>query len=99
MHVMRELRGAASIVAMHAVGLTPLQAVLASPAPPPRSGPPWAEHLGWKGPFESAEPLRARESEPRTSTTRYWPRTSTSSMSKSDELVDLIAWIRDTIDI
>ena len=54
MHVLREMRGAASIVAMHAVGLTPLQAVLASPAPPPRSGPEWAKHLGWTGPFDDA---------------------------------------------
>lgn len=60
MHVLRELRGAASIVALHAVGLTPLQAVLASPAPPPRSGPPWAEHLGWQGPFEDAAPYVER---------------------------------------
>jgi hypothetical protein len=51
MHVVRELRGAAHIVALHATGLTPLQAVLASPAAPPRTGAPWAEHLGWTGPF------------------------------------------------
>lgn len=53
-HVLRELRGAAHIVAIHACGLTPLTAVLVSPAAPPRSGPPWAEHLGWRGPFPNA---------------------------------------------
>ena len=55
MHVLRELRGGAHIIAVNACGLTPLDAVLASPAPPPRSGPPWAEHLGWTGPFRDAE--------------------------------------------
>jgi hypothetical protein len=55
MHVLRELRGGAHIVAVNACGLTPLDAVLASPAPPPRSGPGWAEHLGWTGPFRDAE--------------------------------------------
>ena len=51
MHVLRELRGGAHIIAVNACGITPLDAVLASPAPPPRSGPVWAEHLGWSGPF------------------------------------------------
>lgn len=60
MHVLREMRGAASIIAMHAVGLTPLQSVLASPAPPPRSGPEWAGHLGWEGPFPDAAPYAER---------------------------------------
>jgi hypothetical protein len=55
MHVLRELRGGAHIIAVNACGITPLDAVLASPAPPPRSGPPWAEHLGWSGPFRDAE--------------------------------------------
>jgi hypothetical protein len=59
MHVLRELRGGAHIIAVNACGITPLDAVLASPAPPPRSGPVWAEHLGWSGPF--ADPLAARE--------------------------------------
>lgn len=58
MHVLRELRGGAHIVAILACGLTPLDAVLASPAPPPRSGPVWAEHLGWSGPFGDADGSR-----------------------------------------
>ncbi|HTN78540.1 MAG TPA: hypothetical protein VMK16_02605 [Acidimicrobiales bacterium] len=60
MHVMREMRGAAHIVAITATGLSPLQAVLASPAPPPRTGPEWAEHLGWRGPFEDPALYRAQ---------------------------------------
>jgi len=61
MHVLRELRGGAHIIAVQACGLTPLDAVLVSPAPRPRSGPEWAEHLGWSGPFPDVEhkrPLR-----------------------------------------
>jgi hypothetical protein len=68
-HVLRELRGGAHIAAVLACGITPLQAVLASPAAPPRSGPTWAEHLGWKGPFDDCEAARpARlDAEPLTS--------------------------------
>ncbi len=58
MHVLRELRGGAHIVAILACGLSPLDAVLASPAPLPRSGPVWAEHLGWSGPFGDADVSR-----------------------------------------
>lgn len=57
-HVMREMRGAAHIVAVLASGITPLDAVLASPAAPPRSGPGWAEHLHWHGPFRDPEEVR-----------------------------------------
>ncbi len=60
MHVLRELRGGAHIIAVQASGLTPLEAVLASPAPRPRSGPEWAEHLGWSGPFADIEHKRSR---------------------------------------
>jgi len=58
LHLLRELRGAAHIAAVLAVGITPLDAVLASPAVPPRTGAPWAEHLGWQGPFGHAEEVR-----------------------------------------
>jgi len=59
MNVLREMRGAAHIVAVQACGLTPVEAILASPAPPPRSGPAWAEHLGWPGPYRDADEVRA----------------------------------------
>jgi hypothetical protein len=70
MHVLRELRGGAHIIAVNACGITPLQAVLASPAPPPRSGPVWAEHLGWEAPFEEAEPHREARAESERLTSR-----------------------------
>ena len=100
MHVMRELRGAASIVALHAVGLTPLQAVLASPAPAPRSGPPWAKHLGWEGPFESVEPLRARRERAEDLTNEILvPYFDVLDADELAELVDLATSIRDAIDM
>jgi len=61
--VLRELRGGAHIIAVNACGITPLQAVLTSPAPPPRSGPVWAEHLGWRGPFSDAAAAREPRAE------------------------------------
>ena len=70
MHVVRELRGAAHVVAVHACGLTPLQAVLASPAPAPRTGPAWAGHLGWTGPFPDAAQFRARRADAEAMTNR-----------------------------
>jgi hypothetical protein len=57
-NVLREMRGGAHIIAVHACGITPLDAVLASPAAPPRSGPPWAEHLHWPGPFRDPADVR-----------------------------------------
>ena len=57
-HVLREMRGAAHIAAVIAAGLSPLDAILASPAPPPRSGPEWAGHMRWEGPFRDPEEVR-----------------------------------------
>lgn len=59
LHLMRELRGAAHIVAISACGLTPLDAILAAPHPPPRTGPGYAERMGYKGPFR--DPAEVRE--------------------------------------
>ena len=70
MHVLREMRGGAHIIAVNACGITPLQAVLASPAPPPRSGPAWAEHLGWTGPFGDASAAREARAEAERLTSR-----------------------------
>jgi hypothetical protein len=70
MHVLRELRGGAHIIAVNACGLTPLAAVLSSPAPPPRSGPAWAEHLGWSGPFADASGAREARAEAERLTSR-----------------------------
>lgn len=57
-HLIRELRGAAHIAAIMACGLTPLDAILAAPHPPPRTGPAYAERMGYRGPFRDPEEIR-----------------------------------------
>ena len=69
-HVLRELRGCAHIAAVHACGITALDALLISPAAPPRSGPVWAQHLGWSGPFPDAEWAREARMEAERLTSR-----------------------------
>lgn len=58
LHLLRELRGAAHICAIAACGLSPLDAILAAPHPPPRTGPGYAERMGWVGPFRDPEEFR-----------------------------------------
>lgn len=58
LHLLRELRGAAHICAIAACGLSPLDAVLAAPHPPPRTGPAYAERMGWTGPFRDPAEIR-----------------------------------------
>jgi len=99
-HVLREMRGAAHIAAVNAVGITPLQAVLASPAPPPRSGPEWAEHLGWTGPFEDPGALRAARDQAEDLTNEIMARSfDVLSPDEVAELARLLAGTRDAIDM
>jgi hypothetical protein len=100
MHVLRELRGGAHILANAACGITPLQAVLASPAPPPRSGPAWAEHLGWTGPFDDAESARAARLEAERLTSRIiMPAYSAVGEAALDEFAELVETTRNAIDM
>ena len=90
----------ASIIALHAVGLTPLQAVLASPAPPPRSGPEWARHLGWTGPFEDAATLQARRLRAEDLNNEILvPYFEALSAAERAELTELLVSIRNDIDM
>ncbi|MFI5491526.1 hypothetical protein [Actinoplanes sp. NPDC051859] len=57
-HLLRELRGAAHIAAILACGLTPLDAILAAPHPPPRTGAAYAERMGYRGPFRDPAEVR-----------------------------------------
>lgn len=59
LHVLRELRGSAHIVAVVASGLTPLEAVIANPAnsSPENGSAAQAERFGWSGPFPDAASL------------------------------------------
>jgi hypothetical protein len=54
-HLLRELRGAAHIAAVIACGLTPVDAIIAAPHPPPRTGHSYAEKMGHRGPFRNPE--------------------------------------------
>jgi hypothetical protein len=63
LHLLRELRGAAHIAAILACGLTPLDAILAAPHPPPRTGPGYAERMGYRGPFRDPDEVRAQRVE------------------------------------
>ena len=100
MHVLRELRGAAHVVAIHACGITPLEAVLASPAPPPSSGPVWAEHLGWTGPFNDAEGAREVRAEAERLTSRMLvPIYGSIGDGDLAEFAELIETTRNAIDM
>ena len=99
-HVLRELRGAAHIVAIHASGITPLDAVLASPAPPPRSGPVWAEHLGWSGPFRDPSAAREARAEAERLTSRMLvPIYGSIGESALEEFAELIETTRNAINM
>jgi hypothetical protein len=100
MHVLRELRGAAHVVAIHACGLTPLQAVLSSPAPAPRTGPAWAEHLGWTGPFPDGAQFRRLRDEAEALTNRILvPAFEALAPDELAELADLCTSVRNAIDM
>lgn len=62
-HMLREMRCAAHIAAVHAVGITPLDAILASTNSPPRTGPGYAERMGFSGPFRDPEEVRTQRLE------------------------------------
>lgn len=59
-HMLREMRCAAHIAAVHSVGIEPLDAILASTNAPPRTGPEYAERMGFVGPFRDPEEVRAQ---------------------------------------
>lgn len=100
MHVVRELRGAAHIVALHATGLTPLQAVLASPAAPPRTGAPWAEHLGWTGPFDDPAQFVAARAEAEDLTNRILgPAFDALDAAELAEFAELCTSVRNAIEM
>jgi hypothetical protein len=100
MHVLRELRGGAHIIAVNACGITPLEAILASPAPPPRSGPGWAEHLGWTGPFPDASAARdARAEAERLTSTIVAPSYGSIGEPALDEFAELVESTRNAIDM
>jgi hypothetical protein len=100
MHVLRELRGGAHIIAVNACGITPLEAVLASPAPPPRSGPVWAEHLGWIGPFpDTTDHREARMEAERLTSKMMAPIYDSIGDDALAEFAELVETTRNAIDM
>lgn len=69
-HLLREMRGAAHLNAVIAAGITPLDAILASTNAPPRTGPGYAERMGFKGPFRDPEEVRTQRLEAEAVTVR-----------------------------
>jgi helix-turn-helix protein len=99
-NVLRELRGGAHIIAVNACGITPLDAVLASPAAPPRSGPVWAEHLGWSGPFHDPASAREARVEAERLTSRILvPIYGSIGDAALDEFAELVETTRNAIDM
>jgi hypothetical protein len=68
--ILREMRGAAHIHAILSVGITPLDAILASTNAPPRTGPGYAERMGFTGPFRDPEEVRPQRLEAEAVTAR-----------------------------
>jgi hypothetical protein len=99
-NVLRELRGGAHIIAVHASGITPLDAVLASPAAPPRSGAPWAEHLHWPGPFRDPADVReARVRAEHITSEILHPIYGALGPDRLDEFAELIETTRNAINM
>ena len=91
-HVLREMRGAAHSVAVVASGITPLDAILASTNAPPRTGPPYAEAMGFTGPFRDPEEVREARLAAEASTARimatYYDVLTDDELSEFGELVE-----------
>ncbi|MGZ8615378.1 MAG: helix-turn-helix domain-containing protein [Actinomycetota bacterium] len=100
MQVLREMRGAAHIIAIQACGLTPVDAILASPAPAPRTGVPWAEHLGFRGPFRDPDEVRpARLEAERVTTEIIAAHLGVLSPDELTDFAELVETTRNSIDM
>jgi hypothetical protein len=90
--VLREMRGAAHLHAVLACGLSPLDAILASTNAPPRTGPGYAERMGFTGPFRDPAEVREPRREAETLTARimegYYAVLSPEELADFGELVE-----------
>ena len=91
-HILREMRGATHIAAITALGLSPLDAVLASTNAPPRTGPAYAEQMGFTGPFRDPAEVRDRRLEAEALTASamepYFAQLSPAELAELGELVE-----------
>jgi hypothetical protein len=98
--VLREMRGAAHINAIIACGLTPLDAHLASTNAPPRSGPAYAERMGFEGPFRDPEEVREARLEAEVLTARILePFFATLAPEELADFGEVVATTRAAIDM
>ena len=91
-HVLRELRGSAHIVAVLASGLSPVEAVLAS------NGVAGAERFGWVGPFPDVAPDAKAGAEALTDDLVEGLYRSVLSDAEIDEFATLVSAARDHAD-
>jgi hypothetical protein len=99
-HVLREMRGAAHIAAVIGAGITPLDAILASPAAPPRSGPEWAAHMGWPPPYRDASEVKAARAEAEDRTGEIMAAyLSVLDSGERSALVELVTTTRESIEM
>jgi hypothetical protein len=88
-HVMREMRGSAHIVAIVAHGLSPLAAILANPG---SAGADQAKRFGWEGPFPDGEALKTTFDSAENLTDEIMARQiGVLTDAEQDELVEAIA--------
>ncbi len=99
-HVFREMRGAAHIAAVIAVGLAPVDAVVASTNAPPYTGPDHAERMGFVGPFRDPQEVRRQRLDADALTNRILePFFDVLTPSELAEFADLFQSTRNAIDI
>lgn len=99
-HVLREMRAAAHINAVIASGITPLDAILASTNAPPRTGPAYAESMGFEGPFRDLEEVRAQRLEAEALTGRILePYFAVLSSTELTEFGEVVETTRNAIDM
>lgn len=99
-HLLREMRGATHIAAITAVGLTPSDAVVTNTNAPPRTGPAYAEQMGWRGPFPDPDTIRPARLEAEALTARALePFFAVLSPAELAEFGELVETTRHAIDM
>lgn len=100
LHVIRELRAAAHSCALVTHGLTPVEAILASTNAPPRTGPDYAEFMGFSGPFRDPGEVRDQRLAAETTTEAIMAGFyGVLSNGELDEFGELVESTRNAIDM
>lgn len=98
--VLREMRCAAHICAVTAVGISPLDAVLASTNAPPRTGPGYAERMGFVGPFRDPDEVRPQRLEAEALTSKMMrPFFGVLDEGEAEEFGEIVETTRNAIEM